>query len=330
MRQVNVRQMIKKKATGSITIETAFSFPIFLFAFIALCYLFVFIKTEYTVQRELYYTAREVSSYGPVIEPLIKIRDKFISDAENTVYGEENKTKSDIIRALTSLLPDGGNGISIGNIITNSADSLIFRYIMQQSIPEEVFQYIKDGKSGINCDGSLLYDIDKCLIINCSYSLKLPMNILPDINIPVNHSIKFRYFSGTEVRSLLTEVEQDEESGENEDEEEEDDVEYVLITDTGGCYHFSYSCPSLNIRPTEINLSDVGKKRNAGGGKYKPCEFCVRNSEDAVKCYITPEGDRYHFDKMCQGLKRTIDSVPITEVGKRRACKRCLSMREEK
>ena len=151
------------------------------------------------------------------------------------------------------------------------------------------------------------------------------MDILSGITIPVRHTIKFRYFSGTEVRSLLEEVVQDDED--TKDNPKEEEVEQVLITETGKCYHFSYSCPALNVRPTAIAFSDVGDKRNEGGGKYKPCEICVGKREDAVTCYITPDGDRYHFDPTCHGLKRTISSVPITEVGKRRACKRCLSMK---
>ena len=322
----SVRINIKKKPAGSITVETALAFPVFLFSCIALCYLFVYIKTEYIIQRELYYVAREMSSYGPVIEPLVKLRDGFMSDAETEVYGKENKTKADIISAVSSLLPERANGISVKNLITNTADSLIFGEILRQQIPKELFKCIEDGEVGISCEGSVLYDIDKCLVIKCGYNLKLPMDILSGVTIPVNHTIKFRYFSGTEVRSLLEEVEQEDDNGED-GENEEEEVEHVLITDTGKCYHFSYSCPSLNIRPTEIDFSDVGNRRNEGGGRYKPCEFCVGKKEEGMRCYITPDGDRYHFDVTCQGLKRTIQSVPITDVGKRRPCKRCLSMK---
>ena len=308
----------KKRLTGSVTVEAALVFPIFFFACLALCYLFVFMKTEYFMQREIFDVARDLSGYGAVIEPVVKIRDKFTSEAESSIYGDAGKKqKADIVQALTSLLPSGGNGISLKNLLTNTVDSLIFENILENRIPDEVASCIADG---LDCSGSILYDIDKCVQIKCSYSFKLPFGLFSDLRIPVEHTIRFRYFTGTEVKSLLEEV-KDEGDGEEGTEDEEE--EQVLITDTGKCYHYSYSCPALNVKPSCVRFSDVGGKRNANGGKYYPCEYCVKGKTELSECYITPEGDRYHSDKKCQGLKRTISKVPISEVGKRRECKRC-------
>ncbi|MBR4345241.1 MAG: hypothetical protein IKP88_21470 [Lachnospiraceae bacterium] len=314
-----------RKVTGSVTIEAAFVFPFFFFACLALCYLFVFMKTEYVIQREIYFTARDISGYGAIIEPVIEIRNKLLNDSESSIYGDpDNKIVADFIEALTSLLPEGGDGISLKHMLTNAADSMIFEKIMANRLSENILRYIDGEGGGLNCDGSILYDIDKCMVIKCSYDLKLPLGILPDIRIPVSHTIKYRYFTGTEVKSLLVEVPQeDDPENPGEDEEEEDDTEYVLIAETGKCYHYDYSCPALNVKPSKIRFSEVDKKRNQNGGKYRPCEFCAGKGKEQEDCYITPEGDRYHFDATCQGLKRTISKIPITEVGKRRECKRC-------
>jgi len=319
----------RRTASASITVEAALAFPIFFFALLALCYLFVFLKADYVIQREMYYTARELSGYGAVIEPLAELRTSAFREAEAGIYGDASASmKAEAVQALTSLLPEGGNGLSIKNLISNAADRLLFEKALTDRLPTDFFGYIEGGSAGISCEGSILYDIDKCMVIKCSYSFVLPLGLFPDISIPGSCSIRYRYFTGTEVRSLLTEAEQEPLDGENDKKEEEE--EEVLITDTGSCYHYSYSCPALNVRPRSVQLSEVGSKRNAGGGKYKPCEFCTDKTYEDIICYITPEGDRYHYDIHCQGLKRTIMSVPKSQVGKRRECKRCRNYKKDK
>ena len=160
----------------------------------------------------------------------------------------------------------------------------------------------------------------------CSDELKIPLVFFPDISVPVSHTLRYRYYTGTEVKSLLVEVTDDEGKDDGSEEEQEEEV---LITETGRCFHYSYSCPSLNIKPKKISFDSVGQKRNEGGAKYYACEFCAKNKDECSECYITPDGDRYHFDKNCQGLKRTVESVPISKVGKRKECKRCRSVKEK-
>ena len=313
---------------ASITVEAAFAFPLFFFACMALCYLFVFIKAEYTVQRELYYAARDITGYGAVIEPVLNLRDSLWGEAETGIYGQgtDRKYIADVISTLTSLLPDT-NGLSIKNMVDNVADAAIIGSVMKRRLSEEMDNLIDGGREGVSYTGSELMDREKCLQITCSYKLKLPMGIFPDVRIPVEHKIRFRYYTGTEVKSLLVEVEQQDETEEETVEKEEE--EYVLITETGHRYHYTYSCPALNIRPKKIAFAAVGSKRNEGGAKYYACEICALNKEECDECYITPDGDRYHFDEKCPGLKRTIESVPISKVGKRTECKRCRSAKEK-
>ena len=308
---------------ASITVEAAFAFPLFFFACMALCYIFVFIKAEYIVQRELYYAARDITGYGAVIEPIIELRDGLWGKAESGIYGEDSdeKYKADVIAALTALLPDT-NGLSLKNLVNNAADSLILASLVDERIPEEIGDLIDGGIGGMSFYGSELFDREKCLNIVCSYSFKLPMGIFPDIRIPATHKMRFRYYTGTEVKSLLKEVEQDDPVQEEKEEEKEEEV---LITETGHRYHYTYSCPALNIKPKKIAFKTVGEKRNDGGAKYYACEICALNKPECEECYITPDGDRYHFNGSCPGLKRTIESVPISKVGKRTECKRCKS-----
>lgn len=311
-----------KKTKASITVEAALAFPVFFFACMAMCYLFIFIKTQYIVEREMYTVVRELSAYGTLIEPVAELRNSVLKEAEDTLYGKDSAKAlaAHAVEAVSALLPET-NGFSIKNFVTATADSILLESILGSYFPEEVFKYIDGGSSGLNCDGSILFDRDKCLVMKCSYSFKVPLALFPDISIPVQHSIRYRYFTGTKVESLLEEVKPDEEVNEEKKEEEEK----VLITDTGYCYHYIHACPALNVRPKKVAFSNVTALRNDGGAKYYPCEFCVKNKPEQDECYITPDGDRYHFDGKCQGLKRTILTVGISEVGKRRECKRCKS-----
>lgn len=103
---------------------------------------------------------------------------------------------------------------------------------------------------------------------------------------------------------------------------DEKEQRYVYITETGKVYHQSLECASLNITIKEIFALNIDEERNEYGEKYKKCELCAKGMEPIV-LYITTDGDRYHYIKECSGLKRTIFTVPLSEVGNRAPCKRC-------
>lgn len=308
---------VNKYKRASITVEAALAFPVFFLACMALCYLFIFLRTEYMVQRELYYTARSVSVYGDIVEPVVKAKNRHLEDAGNSLFAGADKGLRTMLGTLAEKLA-GVDDFSIEGLISGAADNIVVGAVVRSQLSEEVFKYIRGGSSGMDFTGSVLFDQDKCIRIVCSYELVIPGGIFSSLGIPVEHNIKYRYFCGTEVESLLSEVEESEEPA-----EETGEDEIVLITDTGYCYHISYSCPSLNIRPKEAKTAELESLRNDGGAKYYACEFCVKRKTKKFDCYITPEGDRYHYDKKCQGLKRTIYEVKLSEVGKKRACKRC-------
>lgn len=312
---------IRKRA--SITLEAALAFPLFFFACMALCYLFVFMKTEYTVQRGMFLAARSVSSYGAIVEPMAEYKNSaFDSLEEKLPFAEKNEVK-ELLSGLAERVT-GFDDISLEGVLTGAADRVIVKGLVETQLPDEIYRYIDGGISGMDFIGSVLFTRQKCIDIVCSYKLKLPGDTFTGIRIPVKQKLTYRYFCGTETKSLLVEEEQEE----TPKEEPVEDEEIVLITDTGYCYHRSYSCPNLNIRPKQAMTDEVDKLRNDGGAKYYECEFCVKKKKKQQECYITPEGDRYHFDKKCQGLKRTIYEVKISEVGKKRACKRCAKDKE--
>lgn len=105
---------------------------------------------------------------------------------------------------------------------------------------------------------------------------------------------------------------------------EEEDTRIVYITETGTVYHLTKSCTHLQLSVSLISADEVSDARNQYGGKYHPCERCARGSVPSV-FYITDEGNRYHYDRECSGLKRTIYSISMEEAVEEgyRACSRC-------
>ncbi|MCR5526291.1 MAG: pilus assembly protein [Lachnospiraceae bacterium] len=100
-----------------------------------------------------------------------------------------------------------------------------------------------------------------------------------------------------------------------------EDDEIVYITPFGEVYHTHRNCRHLKLNIMEISRSEISSKRNNGGGKYYPCEFC--GSRGGNKTFITDDGDRWHTTKECPGLKRGIREVPLSEVEGMRKCADC-------
>ena len=86
-------------------------------------------------------------------------------------------------------------------------------------------------------------------------------------------------------------------------------------------YHRDYHCTHLELSIHMVLQSEIESLRNEGGGKYHPCQHCIKGAGGGV--YITDTGDRYHSSLSCSGLKRTIYAVPLSEVAGKGACSRC-------
>lgn len=97
----------------------------------------------------------------------------------------------------------------------------------------------------------------------------------------------------------------------------------VYLTPEGEVYHRSRDCTYLQLTIHRISSGELESARNLSGGKYGPCEYCIKDSTVSASVYITDYGTSYHCIKECQGLKRTIMAVPLSEAGGLRSCSRC-------
>ena len=191
-----------------------------------------------------------------------------------------------------------------------SSTAVIMPYRIESDVVNSIGQdrlersIVSGGSGGIHCDKSRMSPRTGIGELVASYEIRVP---LPVFGIPpAKHEEKLRIkaWTGYEKQGFGR---------------EDDDTVYV--TETGLVYHRDYHCTHLELSIHMVPQSEIEALRNEGGGKYHPCEHCMKGTVGGV--YITDTGDRYHSSLSCSGLKRTVYAVPLSEVIGKGACSRC-------
>ena len=97
----------------------------------------------------------------------------------------------------------------------------------------------------------------------------------------------------------------------------------VYVTASGTVYRKSLDCSHLKLSVSRISGSEVSSKRNDSGEKYYACESCSKGQKPGSYVYITKSGNRFHNDRTCSGLKRTVRLVKESKAANLSVCKRC-------
>ena len=103
----------------------------------------------------------------------------------------------------------------------------------------------------------------------------------------------------------------------------ETEAKTVYVTPSGSAYHLSTGCPYLDLSVRAVSGTEVDALRNKDGKIYYRCTDCCRKGGLHGQVYITDYGTSYHADLQCSGLKRSVEAVPLSEVGSRHVCSRC-------
>lgn len=96
----------------------------------------------------------------------------------------------------------------------------------------------------------------------------------------------------------------------------------VYVTLAGEAYHRKRSCSYLVLTVYCIRAEALSGERNEKGRRYRACELCA-HGELPSTVYVTREGECFHQDRQCTGLKRTVIAIPEEEKGGYRPCSRC-------
>lgn len=190
--------------------------------------------------------------------------------------------------------------------------SVVFSYTYVKSSVEKYMgegylenTVLKNGKSGVYYGNSRIMENDRIDII-ALYEVSGLFHLNGIKGIPMFSRFYGHVWNGYDV----------------ENQGKADDAElYVFITKNGTVYHRNRSCTYLNPSVKAVHFDDLNEKRNENGAVYYACERC--GTVKSAVAYVTEQGTRYHTSLECSGLKRTVYSIPFTEVGNRAPCSKC-------
>lgn len=97
--------------------------------------------------------------------------------------------------------------------------------------------------------------------------------------------------------------------------------EMVYVTQTGSVYHLYEDCSHIKLSIKTVDYTQLSHLRNTNGGIYHACEKCKPTEGGVV--YITDDGDRYHSNSKCSGIKRSVQKISLSKVAGKNVCSRC-------
>lgn len=283
-----------KLSKASITVEASLVLPIFIFAMYAFIFFLQVLNVQEEIQQGLLRTARYCEKIGYVYDYVMDYEAEEKSKQTNQNQQHENEDSSiDPIEIATYLITSGLMQAKFGEVID--------QHIINKSC-------VVGGMQGLNFLLSS-YDVETNIAdIIVQYKVHIPIGLSIIDDFYVIQKSKVRVFVG--LSNTYSE-------------EEDTDEDCVYIAETGTVYHESKDCTYLKLSITKITGNRLDNQRNSSGAKYYACEICKPEHKQQEYYYITKQGNRYHSNTYCSGLKRTINVIKRSEVGNRRACTRC-------
>ena len=242
------------------------------------------------------------------IEPAMQVGLEIQAAAEEA--GEEMAAAFGVV-ALFKGGEDHGEALSGSGVeawITGGVTLAVLKERVIGKIGRERLEQscVSGGSGGLSFLGSSWMEDGDWIEIRVSYRIRLPISFGNLMEIPVTQICRRRAWTGN--------LAEDGGSGEEE--------ELVYVTENGTVYHCSMECTHLNLSIREVAFGSVDGRRNEAGGRYRPCERCAKYSDTPAIVWITQEGNRYHTDRECGGLKRNVQTKRKSEVTLP-PCRRC-------
>lgn len=289
---------------GSLTIEAALVLPVVVFVLLGFSYFFRVMAIQTRIAETLNRVVEEITACADLGEKMPGI---FSTEQDGTILtrSEEDAQQDILSNFNVSVSAVARHGLEIGLL-----NVLFDRYLSKEYLDESP---IVGGARGLSFNGTLLTPDTEYLDAHVSYTVHL-WGLPPGLNeIDLSQRCRRRYWRGYDTSKN----------------EGQQDGETVYVTEYGRVYHTFRDCSNLNRNIKTVAAAHVSEERNEYGGKYKACEFCIRNQDD-VYYYITTDGDRYHSRTDCGALIRYIHTVEISEVGTKPLCSVCAAREEEK
>jgi hypothetical protein len=276
---------------ASLTVEASLVMPIFLYLMIA----FLYFMQIFTIQEQIQST---ITKMGLGLSKSAYFYKDF-PDINEAVSFDKSILDSEYVSGINEMTDKIISGYSLKLFAKQYLD----KDFINQSC-------VKNGFDGIDFSYSSIANEDDVIDIIVKYQICIPVRIINLGDMSMLQRVRLRAWTGYEVVAAY-------EIGEDSDEE------MVYVTDTGTVYHKSKDCSHIKLSVTSVVGIPIGL-RNANGAKYSRCEECCSGEEgENATYYITSYGTRYHADRNCSGIKRSVHEIPISEVGNRTPCSRC-------
>ena len=201
-----------------------------------------------------------------------------------------------------NMIPDSLAGVVMSEIY---ARGQIMEYVGRNYLDRSC---VVGGAHGMSMAGSSVMGKEDIIDLRVTYRVKPFVSVMGFQGFDMSQRYYGRAWTGYDVTESVSDIKQ------------EDPM--VYITQTGTVYHMERNCSYLNPSVEAVPTEAVADRRNQSGGKYYPCDICS-GDRGQRQVYITSQGSSYHSMINCSGLKRTIYTVPLSQVGARGRCSKC-------
>lgn len=205
-------------------------------------------------------------------------------------------------RTVGSVLPDSLAGVAMTHAYARGA---VLEYVGRSYLNSSC---VVGGTDGISFAGSSIMEQGDIIDLRVSYRVKPFSEVMGFKGFSMTQRYYGKAWTGYDVTQYVSDTKQ------------EDPM--VFITETGTVYHLDRNCAYLNPSVESVPAITVDGRRNQSGGKYYPCETCGAGT-GVGQVYVTKQGSSYHSRIGCSALKRTIYTVPLSQVGGRGRCSKC-------
>lgn len=197
-------------------------------------------------------------------------------------------------------LADAGYQNSLTGAAVNiaTANEKMSEYIDDKDFVEK---YVVGGTSGIMVTRAEITPSDKHIYLDIMYQFEVDVPFFGEFKATVREQIRQKAYLG---ECIIPETSND---------------EYVYIAENQSVYHTTRNCYHIKLTVRMVDAVSIFAQYD----NLSPCEFCVKNGVSKSILYVTEEGDRYHYSRLCRGLKRTVYRVKKNDCQNLAACSNC-------
>lgn len=292
--RVSLPAFLNKKLAAGMTVEAALVLPLFIFFFVNLGCAMEMIRLHGNLQLALWNVGNRMCIYGYAAEQ---------ADEINHTVSESTKENHEWWNTLADIAL---TGIYVKNQVVH--------YVGESYLEASP---LSNGTGSLQFWKSEILGKEDSVVSGDVVDIILTYQVSPWLDIPFVKPFRMsnryygRQWTGYDVTSNV--------SG------DQNAQDVVYITQNGSVYHESLECTHLKLSIQEVSLEEAKTARNESGGRYQECAKC-KNKAFQGTVFVGRDGDCYHYDRECSGLKRTIYTITRQQASGYRPCSRCATV----